>query len=90
MATKKSKEIKQIKKQLKKLNARMDDMSRELKGLQNSAVTRVTEPITAGVQEESGQGTWPDQKFSANEVEIAGEMAEDAEEVGDILEKKGR
>jgi len=74
MAAKKSKTIKQLEKQIKKLNARIDEMSREIKGLQGD--------------KEATQEAWPNPKFSEDEVEMAEEMAEDAGEVEDILEKK--
>jgi len=90
VAVKKNKAIKQLKKQVKKLNARIDDMSREIKDLQNTADTFATDQMATELGEESAQRAWPDPKFSEDEVEIAEEMAEDAGEVEDILEKKGR
>jgi TolA-binding protein len=90
MAAKKSKAIKQIRKQVKKLNARIDDMSREIKSLQDTADTTVTDQLAAELQEESAQGAWPNPRFSEDEVEMAEEMTEDAEEVEDILEKTDR
>jgi len=83
MADKKSKAIKQLEKQIKKLNARIDAMSREIKDLQDA---NATDQAATELREE----TWPDPKFSEGEVEIAEEMAEDAGEVEDILEKKNR
>ena len=88
MAAKKSKAIKQLEKKIKKLNTRIDAMSREIKGLQETKATPVTDQVATELQEESAQAAWPDQKFSEDEVEMAEEMAEDAGEVEDILEKK--
>ncbi len=90
MAAKKSKAIKQIQKQVKKLNARINDLSKQIKGLQGSADTTVTDKIAAELQVESAQGARPEPRFSENEVEVAEEMTEDAEEVEDIMEKTDR
>ena len=90
MAAKMSKAIRQLKKQVKKLNARIDDLSREINGLQDTADITVTDQIAAELQEESAQGALPNPRFSENEVELAEEMTEDAEEVEDILEKTNR
>ena len=63
-------------------------MSREIKALQDTKATPVADQIAAESQKESTQEAWPNPKFSENEVEMAEEMAEDAGEVEDILEKK--
>ena len=84
MAAKKSKAIKQLEKQIKKLNTRIDAMSREIKGLQDTKATPVPNQVATELQEEA----WPYPKFSEGEVEMAEEMAEDAGEVEDLLEKK--
>jgi len=83
MATKESKAIKQLKKQVKKLNARIDEMSREIKGLHDTVDTTASKQMAAESQEEFVQGS----RFSQDEVEIADELTEDAEEVADIREK---
>lgn len=90
MAAKKSKAIKQIQKQVKKLNARINDLKKEIKDLQDIVDTAVTEQSAAKLQGESARGAWPDPRFSEAEVELAEEMTEDAEEVEDILEKTDR
>ena len=90
MAAKKSKAIKQLEKQIKKLNARIDDMSREIKGLQDAVNTTVITQTAAESEEEFTQETWPKPRFTEDEVESAEEMTENAEEAEDILEKADR
>lgn len=88
MASKQNKAIKQLKKQVKKLRARIDDISRHIEGLHGAADTIVTEKMAAELQEEFLQEVGPGSKFSQEEAETADELTEDAEEVADIKEKK--
>ena len=89
MAHKKSKAIKKLKKQVKKLNKRINDISGKLIDLQDAVGTSIKEKISQP-QEETKDSAWPIPRFSEGEVEIAGEMNEDAEEIDDILEKTHR
>ncbi len=81
--------IKQLKKRIKKLDARIDDMSKKISALQDAAGISVTEQVTAELPEESEQEeASQDSIFSEDDVEKAEEMTEDAEEIADIREKK--
>ena len=88
MAAKKCQAIKKLKKQVKKLKARIDDISREITGLQNSTGSTVAEQMAAGLQEELTGEASPESRFSQEEAEMADELTEDAEEIADIREKK--
>ena len=88
MASKESKAIKQVKKQIKKLNTRINDMSGEIKALQDIANNTVTEQLAGELQEGAAQVAVPVSKFSQEEVESADEMTEFAEEIADMKEKK--
>lgn len=70
MAGKKSKVINQLKKKVKKLEARVDELTEELDGLREGTKTTSAASI-----------------FSAEELETAQEVTDEAEEVLDILEK---
>lgn len=88
MAARESKSIKQLKKQVKRFNARIDDMERNIKALQDAAGGVVTTQLTAALEEESAQDAGPRSNFSQEDVENADEMTEVAEEIADIKEKK--
>lgn len=88
MAAKENKAIKQLKKQMKKLKARIDGMSLVLQNLQDAADTTGIEQTVAELQEESVQARKPDLSFSEEEVEKAEELTEDAEEIADIIENQ--
>jgi len=72
MATTKRKAIKRLKKQIKKLNARFDKLSEEIKELKDASETFAVRAVS---------------KFSEEEVEIADEITDEAEEVADLLDK---
>ena len=78
MATKKSKKIKRLKKKIKKLNARIDELKADIKLLKNAAES----------SDDSVSAVLSGSKFTQEEVELAEEMTDDAEEVLDILDKK--
>lgn len=90
MASKENKSIKQLTKQIKKLTARIDDMSVGLTSLRDATDTTGTEQIAAKLQEQSAQVFRPDSRFSEEEVETAEDLAEDAEEIADIMEKQNK
>ncbi len=69
MAAKQSKAIKRLEKQVKKLSASIDEMSREIRNLRDAGGAR------AG------------SRFTEEEVEIADEITDEAEEVADILDR---
>lgn len=87
MASKKNKAIKRLKKQIKKLNARIDKLSEEIGGLKDASETPATGQMATESQEDSAQAAWSGSKFSEEEVEIADEITDEAEEVADILDK---
>ena len=90
MSSKDQKAIKQLKKQLKKLNARVEKMQLEIKGLQAVVDSNTGRQTAEALQPALTKENWPSSNFSAAEVEMASQLVEDAEEVGDILEKMGR
>lgn len=77
MAAKKSKKIKRLKKKIKNLNARIHELKADIKLLKNAVESSDYSPpvILSG------------SKFTPEEVELAEEMTDDAEEVLDILDK---
>lgn len=88
MATKKKgTAIKRLKKQIKKLNARLDELSEEIKGLKEASETFAARQVATESQEDPAQAAWSGSKFSEEEVEMADEMTDEAEEVADILDK---
>lgn len=88
MSAKQRKTIKQLKKRVKKINARLDEMSSEIKALQDAADGSATEQSGLESSEDSAGGDWQRSRFGENEVEMADEMTEDAEEIDDINEKQ--
>ena len=88
MSAKQRKTIKQLKKRVKKINARLDEMSSEIKALQDPADGSATEESGLESSEGSAGGDWQGSRFGENEVEMADEMTEDAEEIDDITDKQ--
>lgn len=77
MGAKKSKTIKRLKRQVKKLDARIDELKADIKLLKKASVS----------SDESEQLFHSDSKFTQEEVELAEEMTDDAEAVLDLLDK---
>ncbi len=87
MASKKSKAIKRLKKQIKKLNARIDKLSKEVKAVNDASEIDNTQNMAKESQKGDAQTVWLGSKFSEEEVEMANEITDEAEEVADILDK---
>jgi len=87
MNAKKSRDIKQLKKQLDQLEVRVDKLGRKIKSLQMVDEDIVLEP-TVELQEDSGQVALIPSHFSEEEVETAANMTFEAEEFSDMQEKK--
>lgn len=85
--TTKSKAIKQLKKQIKKLNKRVDELSEEIDGLKDASKTLATQHMAMDSEEDAAPPVWSGRKFSEEEVEMAEELTDEAEEVLDILDK---
>lgn len=83
---KKSKTIKRLSKQIKKLNKRINKLGKRVEGLQDVS----EDPMAEELQPESGLeiADQPAPSFSAEEVEVARELTDEAEAVLDILEKE--
>ena len=86
---KKSKTIKRLNKRLKKLNKRINKMDKQIEGLKDAPEGAIAEPVAEELQAESELeiAAEPASSFSAEEVEVASEITDEAEAVLDILEK---
>lgn len=73
MTIKRRKAIKRLRKQVKNLDTRFDELSEQLKGLKDTLETFAAQ---------SGS------KFSEEQVAMADELTDEAEEVADILDKE--
>jgi len=73
MTIKRRKAIKRLRKQVNNLDTRFDELSEELKGLKDTLETFAAQ---------SGP------KFSEEQVAMADELTDEAEEVADILDKE--
>ena len=78
MAVKVSKAVKKLSKQIKKLQARMDKLENKLKKA-GAGDTVIIEELEMEIPTKSS--------FSEAEVELADEITEEAEEMGDMMEK---
>ena len=78
MAVKVSKAVKKLDKQIKKLHARMDKLEKRLKKA-GTGDTIIIEEVEMEIPTKSS--------FSEAEVEMADEITEEAEEMGDMMEK---
>ena len=87
---KKSKAIKRLNKQVKKLNKRIDKMGKRLEGLQDAPEEPMAEPIAeeALTEAEPEVAAPAAANYTAEEVELAHELTDEAEAVLDILEKE--
>ena len=85
--TTKSKVIKRLKKQIKKLNARCAELSEEIKGLKDASETFAAQQLATESKGNSAQAARAGSKFSEEEVEMADEITDEAEEVVDLLDK---
>lgn len=88
MTSKESKVIKKLTKRVKKLEARVDGLSREIQAMRESENVAVGEKPTAEAGKEPTLSLVQSSKFTQEEVALAEDLAEDAEEVADIEEKK--
>ena len=84
MSSKQKKAIKRLKKQVKKLKIRADEMGSEIDALKPDA------QAPGNVQEGSGPEIKRTARFTEEEVETAMEAMENAEELEDMLEKTKR
>ena len=86
---KKSKKIKRLNKQLKKLNKRINKMDKQIEGLQDAPERTIAEPMAEELpaEPELEIAAQPASSFSAEEVEVASEITDEAEAVLDILER---
>ena len=73
MTIKRRKAIKRLRKQVKNLDTRFDELSEELKGLKDTLETFAAQSRS---------------KFSEEQVAMADELTDEAEEVADILDKE--
>ena len=87
MPVKENKAVKQLKKQLDKLKMRIDEMDREIKGLEVFAENADAEQAIE-LPRETVQQALTVQHFSEEEVEAADEMTWGAEEFADIQEEE--
>jgi TolA-binding protein len=81
MKNKESKAIKRLEKQLEKLNARVDDMSREIKTLQISSISICADRIAIEPEDDYTQTSSPAAMLSKQMVDTITEAAEEFDEL---------
>jgi len=88
MKNKESKTIKRLEKQLEKLNARVDDMGREIKTLQISTISMSADRMTVDLQDDDMQTPSPAAVLSKKMVDTIAGAAEEFDELSGSGKKK--